>query len=196
MNTTTTTTTSRNVGFVKWFNKKSGYGFIKLLQADQPLPSDDDDESSSDDKSDIFVHYTNIRPTTMTSSDAAAAHRYLMKGEYIEFVLTKSENPKYMYFAADVTGLFEGHIMCDMRDYPPQQQQQQQQYHHHQPHYQPQYVVPQQQHNPYHHHQQQQYHHQPPPPSSYYIQPSDSGPPVHFERVVGKRNKKFEKQLC
>ena len=37
--------TDRLTGIVKWFNNKSGYGFISTLD---------------DEKKDVFVHYTSI----------------------------------------------------------------------------------------------------------------------------------------
>jgi CspA family cold shock protein len=56
-----------NVGKVKWFNSKKGYGFIKL---------DDGDK-------DIFVHYTSIKGDGFKS---------LAEGEEVQFELT--EGPK------------------------------------------------------------------------------------------------------
>ncbi len=56
-----------NVGKVKWFNSKKGYGFIRL---------DDGDK-------DIFVHYTSIKGDGFKS---------LAEGEEVQFELT--EGPK------------------------------------------------------------------------------------------------------
>jgi cold shock protein len=56
-----------NVGKVKWFNSKKGYGFTKL---------DDGDK-------DIFVHYTSIKGDGFKS---------LAEGEEVQFELT--EGPK------------------------------------------------------------------------------------------------------
>ena len=84
----------RRVGFVKWFNKKSGYGFIKVLGP----------EINHDD---VFVHFSNLRGANIDG------FRYLTKGEYIEFLLSPSTNPKHEFFATDVTGIYQGHLMCD-----------------------------------------------------------------------------------
>lgn len=64
-NVTSSTDTTLYTGQVKWFNSKSGYGFI-TIKSDCPKKD-----------SDIFVHYTNIT----TSSQ----YKYLMQGEYVEF---------------------------------------------------------------------------------------------------------------
>jgi CspA family cold shock protein len=56
-----------NVGKVKWFNSKKGYGFIRLNDGDQ----------------DIFVHYTSIKGDGFKS---------LAEGEEVQFEL--AEGPK------------------------------------------------------------------------------------------------------
>jgi cold shock protein len=56
-----------NVGKVKWFNSKKGYGFIRLNDGDQ----------------DIFVHYTSIKGEGFKS---------LTEGEEVQFEL--AEGPK------------------------------------------------------------------------------------------------------
>lgn len=56
-----------NVGKVKWFNSKKGYGFIRLNDGDQ----------------DIFVHYTSI---------AGEGFKSLTEGEEVQFEL--AEGPK------------------------------------------------------------------------------------------------------
>lgn len=110
----------RRIGFVKWFNKKAGYGFIKLLD---PAAAPTGVEGGTDggaggeggEKNDIFVHFSNIRPKAAAAAAVEDCEfRFLVKGEYIEFMLAVSNNPKYYYFASDVTGIFQGHIMCDM----------------------------------------------------------------------------------
>ena len=56
-----------NVGKVKWFNSKKGYGFIRLNDGDQ----------------DIFVHYSSIKGEGFKS---------LTEGEEVQFEL--AEGPK------------------------------------------------------------------------------------------------------
>ena len=89
--------TDRLTGMVKWFNNKSGYGFISTLD---------------DDKKDIFVHYTSIRGYD-PENKANFVYKYLVQGEYVEFVLTKTEDEKHEVKADDVTGIRAGPLMCD-----------------------------------------------------------------------------------
>jgi len=56
-----------NVGKVKWFNSKKGYGFIRLNEGEQ----------------DIFVHYSSIKGDGFKS---------LAEGEEVQFEL--AEGPK------------------------------------------------------------------------------------------------------
>ena len=54
------------IGQVKWFNKKSGYGFVKVLSGDNK-------------NEDIFVHHTQI-------STSANVYKTLTQGEYVEYL--------------------------------------------------------------------------------------------------------------
>lgn len=92
---TSSTDTTLYTGQVKWFNSKSGYGFITI--------KNDCDKKDSD----IFVHYTNIT----TSSQ----YKYLMQGEYVEFNLLKSSNTNHEFQAVNVTGILKGELMCQIR---------------------------------------------------------------------------------
>lgn len=81
---------SRNIGQVKWFDSKSGYGFI------------------TSDNVDIFVHHSSIRlPDNV--------FRYLVQGEYVEFDIHTNVNDKYENQAHDVSGLNGGKLMCEIR---------------------------------------------------------------------------------
>ena len=81
------------VGRVKWFNNRSGYGFIKVIS-----------EQKKDE--DIFVHHSAI----MVKGDQ---YRYLVQGEYIEFELQKSNDNVHPYQAFNVSGLKNGPLMCE-----------------------------------------------------------------------------------
>ena len=81
---------SRMVGRVKWFNNKSGFGFITLCDGD--------------DK-DIFVHYTCLRAEN-------SPYKYLVQGEYVEFDLVRTEEEKHEFHAANVSGIKGGLLMC------------------------------------------------------------------------------------
>lgn len=88
------------VGRVKWFNNKTGYGFI----------------TSCDDKNkdeDVFVHHSGVRVNEQQ-------YKYLVQGEYVEFKLTSTaEGSKYPYQAANVTGMWGGKLMCETRNEMP-----------------------------------------------------------------------------
>lgn len=92
----TETSTFRLLGQVKWFNNKAGYGFITVNEGEQL-------------GKDIFIHYSTIR----ASSDSQ--YKYLVQGEYVEFILEKSSSETHEFQANDVTGVRQGKLMCEMR---------------------------------------------------------------------------------
>jgi CspA family cold shock protein len=79
---------ARQVGRVKWFNNKTGYGFLEA------------------GGSDIFVHHKNL-------SISDNQYKYLVQGEYVEFALQTLDNNKTT--AVDVTGVGRGPLMCETR---------------------------------------------------------------------------------
>ena len=83
----------RITGRVKWFNSKSGFGFVTVSDG----PHKDKD---------IFAHFTSLRGDS-------AQYKYLVQGEYIEFILSKSESEQHEYIATDVSGIKGGLLMCD-----------------------------------------------------------------------------------
>ena len=88
--------TQRITGMVKWFNNKSGFGFIKVCG---------DGEFGGKD---IFVHYSSIRVTN-------SQYKYLVQGEYVDFLLVSSATDKHEYHATDITGVSNGPILCETR---------------------------------------------------------------------------------
>jgi len=84
------------IGCVKWFNNKSGYGFIKILS-----------ECDLKDK-DIFAHHSSIT----VSSDL---YKYLVQGEYVEFDVEKMENKNHDSQAVKITGILGHKLMCETR---------------------------------------------------------------------------------
>ena len=74
----------RLTGMVKWFNNKSGFGFITVCS---------DGEFAGKD---IFAHYSSIRVTN-------SQYKYLVQGEYVDFNLVKSENEKHEFHAIDIS---------------------------------------------------------------------------------------------
>lgn len=87
-------TNTKYRGIVKWFNNKTGYGFIKCI--------DNDDE--------IFVHHKNV----VVGNDQ---YKYLVQGEYVSFELelTQSKEDKHKYQAVNVRGIDGGCLMCETR---------------------------------------------------------------------------------
>lgn len=88
-----TSTTQRFIGRVKWFNNKSGYGFITASTGDIA-------------GSDIFVHHSSIEVT-------GQQYRYLVQGEYVEFGLVALDDSEHKHQTADVTGVCRGKLMCE-----------------------------------------------------------------------------------
>lgn len=88
-------TAPRLVGQVKWFNNKSGYGFITVTEGEQS-------------NKDIFIHYSAIRV-------ANSQYKYLVQGEYVEFNLEKTTNETHEFQASNITGIKGGKLMCETR---------------------------------------------------------------------------------
>ena len=84
---------TRQQGIVKWFNNRSGFGFVTTL---------------GDDTKDIFVHHSGV-------SVNREQYKYLVQGEYVEFVLTSSSNSEHEFQATHVTGIGGGPLMCETR---------------------------------------------------------------------------------
>ena len=92
---------ARLTGRVKWFNNKTGFGFIAALT----------DSEGVKEGSDVFVHHSAIKV-------AQEQYRYLTQGEYIEFLLSKLTDAgasKHEYQAVDVTGVKGGKLICETR---------------------------------------------------------------------------------
>lgn len=94
-------TVKRYSGKVKWFNNKTGYGFITINSSD-PL----DVELNN---TDIFVHHSVINVKN-------EQYKYLVQGEYVELSLLPAKNHyKYKYQANDVSGVGRGNLLCESR---------------------------------------------------------------------------------
>lgn len=82
-------------GRVKWFNNKAGFGFISALM---------EDNSSG---ADIFVHHSGI---------CVPQYKYLVQGEYVEYILAPAENmAAHEFQAVNVRGIKGGKLMCETR---------------------------------------------------------------------------------
>ena len=87
--------TDKYTGIVKWFNNKSGYGFITV-------------NSSRCFGIDVFAHHSAL----VVSNNK---YRYLVQGEYVEFVLTQTNSGKYNFQSSYITGINGGKLMCETR---------------------------------------------------------------------------------
>jgi cold shock CspA family protein len=89
MSVTSNSSVGAFTGRVKWFNKKSGYGFIV---------------DNTSDIDEVFVYYQNLE----LKEDG---FRYLVEGEYVTFDLQKDESGKVQ--AVNVRGINGGLLMCE-----------------------------------------------------------------------------------
>jgi len=88
-------TSERFIGRVKWFNNKAGYGFVTVT--DGPKAG-----------SDIFVHHSAIKVDS-------EQYKYLVQGEYVEFLLIDTSTDKHECQAGAVSGVKGGKLMCETR---------------------------------------------------------------------------------
>ena len=91
-----TQTLKKYDGQVKWFNNKSGYGFITIVNGDKK-------------NTDVFVHHSGL-------SIEKEQYKYLVQGEYVSFNLAKSTTDSHEFQATNVTGVFGGSLMCEVRN--------------------------------------------------------------------------------
>jgi CspA family cold shock protein len=82
------------IGRIKWFNNKTGYGFITVT----------DGKRSGND---IFVHHSAI--------NVEGQYKYLVQGEYIEFSIVDTPSGKHECQASNVNGIKGGKLMCTTR---------------------------------------------------------------------------------
>jgi CspA family cold shock protein len=82
-------------GRVKWFNNKTGFGFITVTDG-------------SNIGSDVFVHHSSIKVFS-------EQYKYLVQGEYVEFTLVETNDSKHKYQAGEVKGIKGGQLMCETR---------------------------------------------------------------------------------
>ena len=88
-------------GCVKWFNMKTGFGFLTVVQG----------VCGNELKvgSEIFVHHSNVKV-------AEEQYRFLVQGEYVEFDVSNVANGQHSCQAVNVTGMFGGKLMCETRN--------------------------------------------------------------------------------
>jgi cold shock CspA family protein len=84
----------RLTGCVKWFNNKSGYGFITEIKRD-----------GIEKEADYFVHFSSLDVQDNN-------YKYLVQGEYVEFDVVESNGGKHKLQAASISGVCGGPTMC------------------------------------------------------------------------------------
>ena len=90
---TSASSMEKMIGCVKWFNNKAGYGFISLIDG-------------ADVGKEIFVHHSGIGVNEQQ-------YKYLVQGEYVEFVLSTTQGGQHEFQAVNVTGIRGGKLMCE-----------------------------------------------------------------------------------
>ena len=77
---------TKTSGRVKWFNNKSGYGFITAMDGDKA-------------GEDVFVHHSALKTDEQL-------YKYLVLGEYVEFDWAEvSDKDAHQWQASNVTGV-------------------------------------------------------------------------------------------
>ena len=94
-NTSQGVSSDRSTGRVKWFNNKSGYGFVTVT-------------SKVQEGTDIFVHHSAVKV-------GQEQYRYLVQGEYVEFTLSEVTDKEHKWQASNVSGINGGKLMCETR---------------------------------------------------------------------------------
>lgn len=101
MSSSEATMTTVYHGRVKWFNNKAGYGFITII--DGPCSSDKVGM-------DIFSHHTAI-------SVSSEQYKYLVQGEYVEFMLSNVESSReHKVQSSNIRGVNGGKLLCETRN--------------------------------------------------------------------------------
>jgi CspA family cold shock protein len=98
MSSSDTSASVRLTGRVKWFNNKTGFGFITIVGGNDQFK----------DASEIFAHHSAIKVSQ-------EQYRYLVEGEYVEFSVSSTSSGEHKFQAADVRGVKGGKLFCETR---------------------------------------------------------------------------------
>jgi len=99
MGSSDTSASVRLTGRVKWFNNKTGFGFITIVGGNEQFK----------DASEIFAHHSAIKVSQ-------EQYRYLVEGEYVEFSVSDTASGDHKFQAADVRGVKGGKLFCETRN--------------------------------------------------------------------------------
>jgi CspA family cold shock protein len=98
MSSSDTSASVRLTGRVKWFNNKTGFGFITIVGGNDEFK----------DASEIFAHHSAIKVSQ-------EQYRYLVEGEYVEFSVSNTAAGDHKFQAADIRGVKGGKLFCETR---------------------------------------------------------------------------------
>ena len=98
MSSSDTSASVRLTGRVKWFNNKTGFGFITIVGGNDQFK----------DASEIFAHHSAIKVSQ-------EQYRYLVEGEYVEFSVSSTASGDHKFQAADIRGVKGGKLFCETR---------------------------------------------------------------------------------
>ena len=84
------------LGCVKWFNTKSVYGFVSVVNTDLK-------------GADIFTHHSSVNVKQ-------EQYKYLVQGEYVNLLVLPSESKDYKWQTKSVKGVCNGPLMCETRN--------------------------------------------------------------------------------
>ena len=98
MSSLDTSASVRLTGRVKWFNNKTGFGFITIVGGNEQFK----------DASEIFTHHSAIKVSQ-------EQYRYLVEGEYVEFSVSNTASGEHKFQASDVRGVKGGKLFCETR---------------------------------------------------------------------------------
>ena len=99
MSSSDTSASVRLTGRVKWFNNKTGFGFITIVGGNEQFK----------DASEIFAHHSAVKVSQ-------EQYRYLVEGEYVEFSVSDTASGDHKFQAADVRGVKGGKLFCETRN--------------------------------------------------------------------------------
>tara|TARA_Y100000022_G_C13029027_1_gene274674 strand:+ start:276 stop:575 length:300 start_codon:yes stop_codon:yes gene_type:complete len=86
-----------HTGKVKWFNNKSGYGFITFI------------DNSEYEGKDVFAHHSSLKLKS-------ELYKFLIEGEYVHFNIEKIENKNHEFQAINITGINGHELMCEVKN--------------------------------------------------------------------------------
>ena len=98
---TTAVSGQKMAGCVKWFNMKTGFGFLTVVRGGGSVELKVGNE--------VFVHHSNVKVQE-------EQYRFLVQGEYVEFDVSNVANGQHSCQATNVTGMFGGKLMCETRN--------------------------------------------------------------------------------